>query len=86
MTLRQRLARRLRFLADRVDDDGAMVDTGMNFTFEDRVGIRVRHDGRGCPMWYRRADYDLAHTESDTEHVQADWVNATAQRVGGIRP
>ncbi|MFY1595463.1 hypothetical protein [Micromonospora sp. WMMD737] len=83
MSLRRRLARRLRFLADRIDYDGALVHSSMSFTFEDRVGIRLRHDGHGCPLSYRPADYQRAHDESDTAHVQVDWANGRARRVGG---
>lgn len=86
MTLRQRLARRLRFLADRMDHAGAPKATHWSFTFEDQEGIRFREDGRGCRLWYLGdAEYEKAHTEADTEHVQVDWVNATARRVGGRR-
>ena len=84
VTLRQQLARRLRFTADRIDRHGAPKHTHWTFTFEDREGIRFREDGRGCPVWYcGDDDYERAHTEADTEHVQVNWVNATAARVGG---
>ncbi|MER7331696.1 MULTISPECIES: hypothetical protein [unclassified Micromonospora] len=84
MTLRQRLARRLRFLADNIDHAGAPKAMGWSFTFEDREGIRFREDGRGCRLWYYGdADYEKAHTEADTEHFQVNWAKATARRVGG---
>ncbi|WP_047892576.1 hypothetical protein [Micromonospora sp. RV43] len=87
MTLRQRLARRLRFLADRIDDAGAPHAIGWSFTHERNVGIRFRNDGRGCPLWYLgEADYERAHTEADTEHYQVDWATMTARRVGGEQP
>lgn len=83
-TLRQRAARRLRFLADRIDHHGAPKRAHWTFTFENREGIRFREDGRGCPLWhYGGDDYQRAHTEADSEHFQVDWTNATAQRVGG---
>ncbi|MEU0078530.1 hypothetical protein ABZY58_11590 [Micromonospora tulbaghiae] len=83
MTLRQRLARRLRFLADRIDYDDALVPASMSFTYEHQVGVRIRHDGRGCPLWHRPADLQRAHDEADTEHVQVNWATATSRRVGG---
>lgn len=84
MNMRQRLARRLRFLADRIDHAGAPKTIGWRFTFEDHEGIRFRDDGRGCPLWYLGdADYERAHTEADTGHYQADWAAMTARRVGG---
>ncbi len=83
-TQRQRLARRLRFLADHIDHHGAPKRTHWTFTFEDREGIRLREDGRGCPLWYLGDDdYQRAHTEADSEHFQVDWAKAIAQRVGG---
>ncbi len=84
MTLRQRLARRLRFLADRIDPAGAPRGTHWSFTFEQSEGVRFREDGRGCPIWYLGSgDYQRAHTEADSEHYQVDWATATARRVGG---
>ncbi|MEU8334828.1 hypothetical protein [Micromonospora tulbaghiae] len=84
--IRQHLARRLRFFADRIDREHAPHGTHWSFTFEDGDGIRFREDGRGCPIWYLgTADYQRAHTEADTEHVQVDWATATARRVGGGR-
>lgn len=84
MNLRQRLARQLRFLADRIDYAGAPKATHWTFTIEEHEGIRFREDGRGCRLWYLGdAEYEKAHNESDTEHYRIDWVNMTAARVGG---
>ena len=66
MTLRQRLARRLRFLADRIDYAGAPKRIGWTFTFERGEGIVFRQDERGCPVWYLGdSDYERAHGEAD---------------------
>lgn len=81
-----RLARRLRRIADRIDDDGAPRATSWSFTFENREGIRFREDGRGCRLWYLgRTDYERAHTEADTRHARVDWEAMTADYVGGSR-
>lgn len=72
MTLRFRLARRLRFLADRIDHRSAPRCTGYSFTFEDGYGIRFRDDGRGCPIWYLGEDaFERAHDEADSARVSA---------------
>lgn len=84
MTLRQRLAQQLRFLADRIDYAGAPKAIGWSFTHEEGEGIRFREDGRGCQLWHLGdAEYDKAHTEADTEHVRVDWATMRASRVGG---
>lgn len=63
--LSARIGRRLRFLADRIDRAGAPKATSMTFTFEDRTGIVVRQDGRGCRLWhYGDEDYERAHDEA----------------------
>jgi hypothetical protein len=63
--LRARIARRLRWWADRIDNPGAPKAMSVRFTFEDRVGIVFRDDGRGCPLWhYGDQDYERAHTEA----------------------
>ena len=68
MTIRHRIGRRLRFLADRIDYPGAMkYMSGYSFTFEHGEGIRWRSDGKGCPLTYPSdADYERAHAESDS--------------------
>jgi hypothetical protein len=65
MSIRARIARRLRYAADRIDPDGApRMMTMLSFTFEPHEGIRIRRDGRGCPLWYLgAADYQRAHSE-----------------------
>ena len=78
------LAKRLRRLADRIDYAGAPKGMSYSFTFEDRVGIRFRADGRGCPLWYLGdADFERAHNEADTEHARVDWSTLTASPAGG---
>lgn len=83
MTLRQRLARRLRFLADRIDYAGAPKGTHWTFTIE-RDGVRFREDGRGCRLWYLGdVSYQRAHDEADTEHAQVDWTTMRWRHSGG---
>ncbi|AMU55782.1 hypothetical protein PP336_14485 [Mycobacteroides abscessus] len=70
--LRRAVAKRLRYLADRLDDAGAPKTTGMTFTFEPGIGTVVHgvdfHDpnrGRGCRLAYLGDDeYEKAHTEA----------------------
>lgn len=63
--LRARIARRLRYAADRIDRRGAPKATSMTFTFEERTGVVVRDDGRGCRLWYLGDDsYEKAHDEA----------------------
>jgi hypothetical protein len=71
-TFSQRVAWKLRCWADRLDHAGATKHmTTHSFTFEDYEGIRFRDDGWGCPLAYiGNADYDRAHTESDTAEHQ----------------
>lgn len=83
MSVRARLAKRLRYAADRLDDPGAPHMTSWSFTFEHSEGARVREDGRGCPLWYIGADYDRAHTEADTAHPRVNWADATVSYPGG---
>lgn len=65
MTLRERIARRLRYAADRIDYAGAPKGSHIAFTFEERTGIVFRDDGRGCRVWHLSdADYEKAHTEA----------------------
>lgn len=63
---RTRLARRLRFAADRLDPTtGPRLMTAVRgFTFEDGIGVVFRDDGRGCPLWFMAEDYDRAHDEA----------------------
>lgn len=59
------IARRLRFLADRIDHAGAPKASHITFTFEERTGIVFRKDGRGCRVWYLGDDdYERAHDEA----------------------
>jgi len=63
--LRARIGWRLRCWADRLDRPGAPKATHVRFTFEERVGIVFRDDGRGCRLWYYGdQDYERAHTEA----------------------
>lgn len=67
MSAKTRLASKLRLWADRLDYDGAMKYTSWTFTFEDRIGVKFRSDGKGCPITYfGNDDYARAHTESDS--------------------
>jgi hypothetical protein len=86
---RQRLARRLSFLADRIDPDGAPRALGWAFTREDRGGL-VWRDGRtqGCPVWHLgKEDYDRAFTEADRKAIRVDWETMKiVQRPGTCTP
>lgn len=63
--LRAFIAGRLRFWADRLGRPGAPKAMSVRFTFEERVGIVFRDDGRGCPLWYYGdQDYERAHDEA----------------------
>lgn len=77
MNLRTRLARRLRFLADRVDPTtGPRLMTAVSgFTFEEGLGVVFRDDGRGCPLWYMQQDYDRAHDEGGQLVLGQAWVS-----------
>ena len=70
----RRLAKRLRYLADRLDPDGAPRGTSLSFVFRNGVGIVINQDGYGGPLytlrdhpdilWYLgKADYERAHDE-----------------------
>jgi hypothetical protein len=62
---RGRIAGVLRKYADRIDHAGAPKATHVRFTFEDRVGIVFRDDGKGCRLWYYGdEDYERAHDEA----------------------
>jgi hypothetical protein len=63
---KKRLAQRMRFLADRIDPEGAPRAIGWSFTFERGKGIDFHNDRRGCRLWYYgQDDYERAHTESN---------------------
>jgi hypothetical protein len=65
LSLRARVARRLRYAADRIDHAGAPKAMSVSFTFEDRTGIVFRDDGRGCCLWrYGDESYERAHDEA----------------------
>lgn len=60
----------MRKWADRIDYRGAPRALGYRFTFEDGEGIRFRHDGKGCRLWYLGMDdYEKAHDEADSAAV-----------------
>lgn len=65
---RARIGWRLRCWADVLDREHApKLMSSYSFTFEDYEGIRFRDDGWGCPLAYiGDADYERAHSESDT--------------------
>lgn len=66
MNLFNHLGRWLRNLADDIDPDYAPRMTSWSFTFEPHLGIHMRQDGHGCPLWYiGHKDFDRAHTEAD---------------------
>lgn len=59
--------RALRNTGDLIDRPHAPRGTGLSFTFERGEGIRLRRDGRGCPLWYLSDDdYDRAFSEADS--------------------
>lgn len=79
--LRARIARRLRYAADRLDPHGAPRAMSVRFTFEERVGIVFRQDNRGCLLWYLGdADYERAHSEAGP--VDANQTAWLPQRTG----
>jgi hypothetical protein len=74
MTARTYLAKRLRFLADRIDHAGAPKCMSYAFTFELHRGIVFREGSQGCPLWYYGdADYERAHNEADDPPPRVDW-------------
>ena len=92
MKFRTRVARRLRFLADRVDPTtGPRRMTAVSgFTFEEGIGVVFRDDGRGCPLWYMAQDHDRAHDEAGDLVVGHVWArDRTVPRLevapGGVR-
>ncbi len=91
-TARQRLAWRLRMLADRISPDTGPRAMSYSFTFEPGRGIVFREGERqGCPLWLMAEDYDRAHDEADTEHTVVNWANLAeksrpyTRRAGGPR-
>jgi hypothetical protein len=63
--LRALIAYQMRKYADRLDRPGAPKATHVRFTFEERIGIVFRDDGRGCRLWYLGdQEYERAHTEA----------------------
>ena len=63
--LRALIADELRRIADRIDRPGAPKATHLSFTFEERTGIAIRDDGRGCRLWYLNdAEHERAHDEA----------------------
>jgi hypothetical protein len=74
VTLKAAFAKRLRYLADRIDHAGAPKSMGWSFTYELGEGIRFRDDDKGCRLWYLGdADHDRAHTEADKRAPWIDW-------------
>lgn len=67
-----RLAAWLRKWADRIDDDGAIKSVPTSFTLETGEGMRIREDGKGCPLWFIQSDYERAHTEADSNQPDPD--------------
>lgn len=64
--IRTTAGRVLRDIADVIDRPHAPRGTHLSFTFERGEGLRIRHDRRGCPLWYLSdADYQRAYTEAD---------------------
>lgn len=62
------IAYQMRKYADRIDHEGAPHGTHFSFTYERRVGTRLRTDGRGARVWtYGRDSRDRAWAESDTD-------------------
>ena len=66
------IGKRLRFLADRIDYEGAPRLMSYTFTYETGEGIRFRQDKRGCRLAYLgNAEYEKAHTEADSAEEDA---------------
>lgn len=78
MNVRERIARRLRYTADRLDRNHAPKAMSFFFTFEEGEGIKFRDDGRGCRLWYlSEEDYDRAFSEADSEPPRVHWDTMT---------
>jgi hypothetical protein len=83
VTIRQRIARRLRFLADRIDRRGAPKAIGWSFTFERGEGIVFWESrDKGCPLWYLGdADYEKAYTgASKHPEFRVHWRSGLVER------
>lgn len=88
--MRQWLAHWLRTYADRLDDRGAPKRMSSSFTYETGEGIRIRDDGKGCPLYYYgEDDLERAHAESDSAAAQAErnaivdrWLAGVEERQG----
>lgn len=64
--MKERIAWWLRCLADRIDYNNSFACASpFTFTFEKGIGIVIREDGKGCPIWYLRPQRELAHEEAD---------------------
>jgi hypothetical protein len=62
--LRTGVGRALRNTADLIDRQHAPRGTHLSFTIERGQGLRIRHDHRGCPLWYLDDDYKRAFSEA----------------------
>lgn len=63
--LRARLAFYCQVVAARISPEtGPRSMGGVTFTFEDGLGMVIRTDHRGCPLWYMSEDYERAHDQS----------------------
>jgi hypothetical protein len=61
------------------DRGGGPFWSGLSFTFESHRGLRVRADGRGCPLWYlTESDYDRAFAEADDPGPRVHWEHMVA--------
>jgi hypothetical protein len=72
MSLRRRLAEKMRRIADVLGPEDAFAATSSRFYFVENIGlvtktddgIRIYPEPRGVRLWYRRCDYDRAFTPS----------------------
>lgn len=62
--MRHRVGGWLRKFADHISPDTGPRSTNMSFTFDERRGIVIHHDERGCRLWYMAEDYERAHGEA----------------------
>jgi hypothetical protein len=69
MTPRQRLARRMRFIADRIDPVYAPRYTGLSMLFVKHVGLVLTYDSpirpQFCRLMATNADHELAYNGND---------------------
>lgn len=64
--IRKKIGWWLRCLADRIDYEHSFAcATPYTFTIENKVGVVLREDGKGCPIWYYRPQRELVHKEAD---------------------